>query len=65
MFENNLYLSNKVMRGVQSKNLAYSGRPPINMKLHQTYNLQLSQMYFDLKPNNIVEFKRRKRRIVK
>lgn len=45
-----LYFSNKTMRGVQSKNVSYSGRPPINMRQHQTLNLQLSQMYFRLQP---------------
>lgn len=46
-----LYLSNKTMRGVQSKHVSYSGRPPINMRQHQTLNLQLSQMYFRLQPS--------------
>mgnify|MGYP003330511863 FL=1 len=39
------------MRGVQSKHVSYSGRPPINMRQHQTLNLQLSQMYFRLQPS--------------
>ena len=51
------------MRGVQSKNVSYSGRPPINMRQHQTLNLQLSQMYFRLQPSphNLLTMKRRQR----